>query len=51
MTVRDEEDCSTIVMPVPRRRLKNQFEVSFLSACSILPPAIFSSPEDMTLIP
>ena len=51
MTVTAEDDWTATVMPAPRARLFSGLEVMRLRACSSLPPAIRSRPEDMTCIP
>ena len=51
ITVIAEEDCIAMVIPAPRKKLKNWFCVTFLRVFSSAPPATFSSPSDSVDIP
>ena len=51
ITVIAEEDCTAMVIPAPRARLLNGFEVIFFRVISSFPPAIFSRYCDMMCIP
>ena len=51
ITVSAEEDWMAMVMPAPSPRLFHLEEVICLRARSSLPPASFSSPLDMTVMP
>ena len=51
ITVMALEDWMAMVMPAPSSRLLNRLSVIFRSICSSLPPASFSSRDDMRDMP
>jgi len=51
ITVIAEDDCMAMVIPAPRKKLKNGFRVTFFKVCSKVPPVRFSSPPDSIDIP
>ena len=51
ITVTADEDCIAAVMPAPNTKLFIGLEVIFFNILSNRPPAIFSNPEDIIVIP
>ena len=51
ITVMAEEDCMAMVIPAPKKKLKNWLLVTFFRVCSRAPPAMVSSPPDIIFMP